>query len=227
MSNWQQRVWDYSRTGTKPDDGYWMRLMACQWIGSLEVIAFPPTSACGSGQVTHVPEPRGSGASLRPMRVPAPSVPPPRYAPCAARGPPPPPPKPQPPTSEHHDRDQQGIRTEDPFSVWRDPDAVREPAGPLSSSTHVACAVPEPPPGLPAPATVGSFPLWQFERDARKGGWMPMSQALCRHLEESYQQGMGEATFCVAGVNYYFDLRAMYQENPNTGTERRIRRRVI
>ena len=30
MNKWQQRVWDYSNAGTKPVEGYWMRLMACQ-----------------------------------------------------------------------------------------------------------------------------------------------------------------------------------------------------
>jgi hypothetical protein len=32
MTNWQERVWDYSSTMTVPDEGYWMRLMAAQWI---------------------------------------------------------------------------------------------------------------------------------------------------------------------------------------------------
>jgi hypothetical protein len=62
MNNWQQRVWDYSNTGTKPDEGYWMRLMACQWIGSLEVTLCSPSTACGSGDRTKALRQRGSGA---------------------------------------------------------------------------------------------------------------------------------------------------------------------
>ena len=225
MNAWQQKVWDYSKSGTGPDDGYRMRLMACQWIGSLEVTAFPPKSRGGDRPETDAPRQREFGALKGPMKVQATSWSPSRHVQRAEREPAPQPRKPLPPTSEHKDNDQKGTRNGDPC-VWRDPDAVTEPTGPRSASADVAGALFEPPPGLDVPANVSSWPVWQFEQDPRINKWMAMNQALNWHLEESFQRGVGEATFCL-GVNYYFDLRAMYQENPNTGTERRIRRRVF
>jgi hypothetical protein len=56
---------------------------------------------------------------------------------------------------------------------------------------------------------------------------MPMSNELSWHLEECYLLGFGETSFAVDGVHYYFNLKAMYQENPKTGTKRRIRRNMV
>ena len=142
------------------------------------------------------------------MKIPAASVPPPRCAPRSSREPPPPSSKPPHPTLGHQDRGKQGTRTRNPFSVRQDPDDMTEPARPCSASESVACEVLKPPPGLDSPAKVSRWPIWQFEKDPRKGKWMPMSNELSSHLEECYLLGFGETSFAVDGVHYYFDLKA-------------------
>ena len=225
-NKWHQIVLEYSRAGTGPDEAYWMRLMACQWICCLEVTTRPRTTKSGNDGQNDVRNHRGSGKLKGPMKVQVASLPPPRYVQRAEQGPAPPRRGPLQPASEHQDKDQQSTRREGP-EVWCVPDAETEPAGPCSASADVACTLFEPPPGLDAPANVNGWPVWQFEQDPWADEWMAMNQALNWHLEESFQRGIGEATFCLDGVNCYFDLVAMYQEEPFTGTERRIRRRVI
>ena len=226
MMTWQQRVWDYSEAGTGPDDTYWMRLMACQWIGSLEVAASPGMKKGFNARYKDVPKPRGMGTLTGPMKVQAVSLPQPRYVQHADQRPTPPMQGPLQPTFGNLEKDQHSTR-HGYAKVMCDADAATENAGPCSAAAGDACPLFEPPPGLGEPANVSGWPVWQFEEDPRADEWIAMNQALNWHLEEVFQQGIGQTTFCLHGVDAYFDLVAMYMIEPFTDTRRRIRRRVI
>jgi hypothetical protein len=70
MSSWEQKVWDYSRAGSMPDEGYWMRLMACQWISTLNVKEVPMKTTKKKERGAAMLTPREIETSKRPLGLP-------------------------------------------------------------------------------------------------------------------------------------------------------------
>ena len=227
-TRWQQILTDYAASDTQPDSAYWMRLMACQWICSMPSVSPETSGATGKTPLPRADADREFVTPPQPPRYPPPSVPPLRFATGAARGPPPPPTPPPPPGLGYDEEEEKRSIHTDTFSVWRDCEVAGNPSPASSSAAAVAAATHSAAAADAATRSARREPLWQYENDTQcGGGWRSMQKALARHLEAAFHSEHKEATFTLDGVMYYFDLHAMYQENPNTGKERRIRRRVI
>ena len=227
MNNWQQKVWDYSEAGTMPDEGYWMRLMACQWISNLEVIPRPRAIACTSAGSTTVLRPRESDALKGNLGIPRESVQPQRLAERFSNEPSQPSPARQLSKLMQQSQKRPEAHTRNSWTGSKDRAHVRGPASSCSVVESVDWEKPGPPPGLDSPTTVGKWPVWYFEKDPRKSKWLPMNSVLSWHLEQCYSLGLTETWVAENNMHYYFDLRAMCQRDPQTGTERRIQRLMV
>jgi len=227
MDNWQQKVWDYSAAGSMPDEGYWMRLLACQWISNLEVIQRPQTIACTGDRSTTVLRPSKSSTLPRSLTMPSESVQPQRIADRFSNEPSQPSPARQLPKLMQQSKKRPEAHTTNSLTGSKDRAHVGELACSCSVFDSVDCEKPGPPPGLDSPTTLGRWPVWHFEKDPRKRKWLPMSSALSWHLEECYSLGLTETWVAENNMHYYFDLRAMCQRDPQTGTEHRIQRLMV
>jgi hypothetical protein len=227
MLKWQEIVWDYSSTMTVPDAGYFIKLMAIQWIGTLEVTPFPPKqkSMCARRSVS--PGSCGLGSFSKTFQMPGASAPRVR---CA---------------TQKSKRTTSFVGVHGPGTSKQCPNKMPQSATKLeitaedtkrrleerhecgAGSEGAACGLHHRPPGLDSPRHCTAQSVWQVQHDPRTDTWRPMNDVLCNHLEECWKRGLSATAVEQNGKHHYYDLRQMYRYNAKTGIGCRIRRMVV
>jgi hypothetical protein len=226
MLNWQDIVWDYSSSLTEPDAGYFIKLMAIQWIGAMEVTPFRSKQRSMWTEKAISPKSCSVGSLNKTFQMRGASVPGGRKANQKQQK--------QPNLIDVHDTNtskqcfmkmptsdaQLQLTNEHAKKPWDD----RHERGAQSDAT--AGEVHNRPPGLDSPRQCTVRAVWLVELDPQPNTLKPMNDVLCDQLERCWKRGLSATAVEQHGKHHYYDLRDMCRYNAQTGSRCRIRRMV-
>jgi hypothetical protein len=226
MMKWKDIVWDYNGSLTEPDAGYFIKLMAIQWIGAMQVTPFRSRKrqmctkdvinpdSCSVGSLTGTR--RMTGDELRGGR------------------------------EGHHQ--QQNIdnlivvdnstasrrclmklpKSEAGFQIANQHAKKQEDGrhGHGARSNEATKTLNRRPPGLASPRQCTVRAVWLLELDPRAEMLHIMDDVLCMQLEECWKRGLAATAMEQLEEHYFYDFENMCRYNARTRSRCRMRRMV-